>query len=756
MANNKLPSAIQEELTLTVGELMEKVNKELAEKDNKIKLDLAKKREEALAKYTLELKLKNENISLEELKIKQEQFLNVFKAREHKESLRIQEEQNKQAMKDLIAHHKEKSKLADKERKKEQKQLEQELEVAKLRSQFKEDGSEKGGLEKFADNLSADLKENLSMMGDSFKDVGKGMIKGLANLGDKLSGEINAVISSYSKYQSSINTRLQGATETFQSVEKTLTSTLGMTPYFRTENMLEKLNELVGAGIAYNLEQRAFLGTVSEKIATTFDVANASLLRIVKLQQSDSSASRLGMEAYLTRFFNNMFKDTAYLTESFDNVSAALLEATAMMSADMAVEFEYIVQKWLGSLSAVGMSQSTIQGLAEAIGYMGSGNISALSGSNFQNILVMAASKANVDYSRVLTEGLDAYSANKLLEAVVAYMHEIGSGSSKVVKSQFAQTFGLSVSDLQAAGNLRVEDINVLTKSLMSYQGTIEELGYQLDQVGTRTSIAEKIENMMKNIKFGIGQGIAQSPVMAGMWSITDLIQSVTGGINIPKISVLGTGVDLNTTVENLVKLGLVGASTFGKLGDLFTGLSNAGQMSNLISRYGLGALTTTERGTGLPSRDRGMSTSQSAYVGAGGGGDIARSAQIEAQYAVEGDIKAKQGEQKGPHDIFGYLVNLLDPKLSKITHYLGSMAGYSLVANLPSVSEEGAIEERRRILEMGTTVMAATGVETHADKQLNIISSIDENVTKIFNLLAAGITINATSSLGDTIAGIN
>ena len=114
---------------------------------------------------------------------------------------------------------------------------------------------------------------------------------------------------------------------------------------FKTSSMLESLNELVAQGIAFNLEQRAFLDTLGEKIATTFDVANSSLLRIVKLQQADSTASRLGMEAYLTRYFNEMFQDTQYLSSTFDNVTAALLEATSQMQTKQSVEFEYIVQK---------------------------------------------------------------------------------------------------------------------------------------------------------------------------------------------------------------------------------------------------------------------------------------------------------------------------------------------------------------------------------------------------------------------------
>ena len=45
---------------------------------------------------------------------------------------------------------------------------------------------------------------------------------------------------------------------------------------------------MVGKGIAFNVEQRAFLDTISEKIATTFEATDASLLKLVRIQQADS------------------------------------------------------------------------------------------------------------------------------------------------------------------------------------------------------------------------------------------------------------------------------------------------------------------------------------------------------------------------------------------------------------------------------------------------------------------------------------
>nr|DAU00298.1 MAG TPA: hypothetical protein [Bacteriophage sp.] len=41
---------------------------------------------------------------------------------------------------------------------------------------------------------------------------------------------------------------------------------------------------MVDLGINYNLEERAFLATISDKVATTFDAANGTLLRLIRLQ----------------------------------------------------------------------------------------------------------------------------------------------------------------------------------------------------------------------------------------------------------------------------------------------------------------------------------------------------------------------------------------------------------------------------------------------------------------------------------------
>ena len=124
-----------------------------------------------------------------------------------------------------------------------------------------------------------------------------------------------------------------------------ITKNIGMSPFLKQADAVNNLKTLVGKGISFNVEQRAFLDTISEKIATTFEATDASLLKLVRIQQQDSTAARLGMESALTAFLNNMYETTEYMSEIADDIRGQIYEASALMDATEATEFEYQVQK---------------------------------------------------------------------------------------------------------------------------------------------------------------------------------------------------------------------------------------------------------------------------------------------------------------------------------------------------------------------------------------------------------------------------
>lgn len=600
---------------------MDNPNKEL---NNSQISQVSYQKSEAQMQQAIEDRIRKQREKEEKAKIREEED---FRINLRKNGLKLTAQEEKKYIEQFRKLQELRTKQEYKQKLKDALNIEKEVEK-KRREMWEEERKEREEMYRsILKNENASLKEKLTAVGNLYKEWldGGGLNKAL---NDKMnsfisgaSNTMNQIMSTYSKYQSTINTRLQGTDKTFQKLQGRLLNSVGINPYVKTQSLLDNLQALVQTGISFNLEQRAFLQTVKDKVADTFDVANSSLLRIVKLQQADSSASRLGMESYLTSFLNNMFENTEYLTNSFDSVTSALVEATSQMSTESGVQFEYIVQKWLGSLSSVGLSDTTVSNLAQAMGYLATGNVSGLESSGMQNLIVMAASRAGLSYADMLTRGISLNETNNLLEAVVGYLQEIGSSTNQVVKNQYASTFGVSISDLRAASNLRANDITNISNNLLSYGGSIQNLQNQMWQLAGRTSLAEMLNNVKSNAEFSLFSNIASNPALYALWSVTDMLQSYTGGINIPSIFALGTGVDLNTTVENLMKLGIMGIGSLGMIGDIVSGVGNTFGMSSALASLGIGSnIIGTSRGTGLQSLSSGYSTSTSSYIGQSSG----------------------------------------------------------------------------------------------------------------------------------------
>lgn len=576
---------------------------------------------------------------------------------------------------------------------------------------------------------------------DWMKSLGESASKAISHAMNEISNEINHVMDKYGEYTENINTRLQGSLKNFYLMEKGFSLAVGIQPYFRTEDMLDSLEELVAQGINYNVEQRAFLNVLSEKVADTFDAANASLLRIVRLQQSDSTAARLGMESFLTTYLNMMFENTEYLNTAFDGTQEAILAASSQMTNQNAVAFEYQVQKWLGSLYSVGMSDQTVQGIAEALGYLGSGNISALNGSSMQSLLVMAASRAGLSYADLLSSGLNEDTTNALLKSLIQYMQEIGSSSSNVVKSQFAEAFGVSISDLTAALNLNTKTLNAVSSSTMSYAQDIANLNAQTMAIVTRTSVAEMVNNLFANAKFSMASGVASNPILSALWKVTDMIENYTGGINIPGFGTWAVGngfeLDLNASIEGLMKLGIMGIGSLGMIGDVIGGLASSVLPASMLWRMGVGFTPSkTKRGLGLISTSSGMTTSSSALVGNSSGSDFSDStlnaANDDANKTLE-EKQAKQKEEAGDvadiNDLIDYLTQHIETKFDVMLAMSARQAGYGLTTGEPVAFEDKYLTY---IGGKETTVMVSAPTGDEARTTANYLAAIESGVADI------------------------
>lgn len=495
--------------------------------------------------------------------------------------------------------------------------------------------SGKNGFET-AKNVAFEAKENLANIGSVVGEQVGGLIKN--KLKETFTGNakfegINAAIQDVTSHRTRIMARLQGVDNgkeyDYAGLMDTVSKNLAVSPYVTQKAFMQKLDEAVDKGIAYNVEQRAFLSTIKDDIATTFDAFDSNLMRIIKLQQADSTAARLGMEAALTKTLNGVFKDSSYLTdEVYKNVRSTLVETESTMTREMSTEFEYVVQKWMGALYSLGASNELINQVAQGLNYIGTGNVQALANNvPLQTLFAMSASRANnVDYADLLVGGLTTEKTNELLKSMVEYLKEIAEDNrnNNVVKSAYGDIYKMSLADMRAITSLTEGDISSIYSQNMSYKDMGNELSQQFSNISKRLSMSEMIKNVTDNFIYSLGSEITQNAASYVLWQITDIIQNETGGIHLPAISVFGNMVDLSAfTIEGMMKTGLVGLATLGQIGNIFSSLNNKGGLKldewNYADRLERGQIETQTAGSI-------SSTSGSTYVGSSSSSDMKNS----------------------------------------------------------------------------------------------------------------------------------
>lgn len=471
------------------------------------------------------------------------------------------------------------------------------------------------------------LKDNLKELTDNFggvkKAIGVGFIKaldsaasGLSNLADGLKSTIRSIAG----FKTAWDTRLFGSDKDHTYLSNLIKDSIAVSPYMKQENVMQKLNSAIEQGINYNVEQRAFLDVLSDTVATTFDAFDETLKNLVRVQQADSTAYRLGMESSLTEYLNKMFESTEYLTTLSDSVTANLYEATSLLDASKAIGYEYQIQKWLGSMYSVGMSSSSVQSISQALGQLLSGDISGTE-SGAGKLLVMAAANSGVDYAKLLTDGINESDVNILLGSMVDYLQQIASDN-KVVQSQMASIFGLKTSDIEAAQNLTgfLSDIYNMDSDYGAVDA-ISKLTSMVSTMGSRISMGGLLENLTDNFKYTLAEGIAANPALYGILTIGDLLDQTVGGINIPTVSVFGNAVDLETTVADLLKSTAMAGSIMTGLGAIFNGLGQFGTgFGTVLDKFMTNSANTVSIGSGfgITAKENDVSLLRTNYVGNG------------------------------------------------------------------------------------------------------------------------------------------
>lgn len=508
-------------------------------------------------------------------------------------------------------------------------------------AQSREENSENRKLEREAQKQARLAEKNITWK-ETFEDafdpdkIGK-------KLSEKLTAALNQIdqnINSMFQYQAQINARLNGTDSDYTDILKTIRRNIGINPLVSQKAMVENVKKLVDSGVTFDLEQRAFLATISDKIVNTFDAFDSNLLRVIRLQQADSTAARLGMESALNEFLNSNFSDSTYLNDAFKSVSGALIDASAQLSRDQSVAFEYIVQKWLGSLYSLGLSSNTVSTIAQGLNYLGTGNVEALSGNeSLQSLLAMSASRAGLSYSDLLTGGIDANNTNLLLKSMVEYLKEIAENSgNNVTAASYANVFGMNTTDLVAINNLQQSQINSLYKSTLSIEEANGQLQSEMNQIFSRTHVSQILETGLENLMTTASTEIGSNLLTYGTWKVLNIIEDLTGGIAIPAVSVFGNMVDLHTTVTQLAKAGMAGLSLMGSLISGIGSLATGGAMS--MKTWGFDQYTS--RGQSINALKKGVKSGFSASSSMSSTGS-ASSSDIRSTTLAEGAASAEE-----------------------------------------------------------------------------------------------------------------
>jgi hypothetical protein len=566
------------------------------------------------------------------------------------------------------------------------------------------------------DNLLSRM-DSLKAMVDSVDDEDKGKaqmavaIKAISSLVAQLESKIDQIGS----YKGGIDTRLQGSNNKtvlgsyWDQLNRDMMSVGAVTPFFKQEDFANNIKSLVERGISFDLKQRAFLMTIQEKIANTFDVADGTLLRLIRIQQQDSTAGRLGMESTLNAFLNEMYETSEYLTDVAKSVRSSLEEMESLMAGAEAAEVEYQVQKWMGSLYSVGMSQEAVNNIASALGQIAAGQVDALtSGNGAGNLMVMAANEAGLTISDILIKGLNAKETNKLLQATVNYLAELAESSkdNRVVQQQLANVFGIKASDLRAATNLASKgSTESIFGSYLTYDNMLKRLNSMAGTMYQRTSIGEMMTNVWENGQYTLAGSMANNPISYLTYKIASLLDSAAGGIAIPGISVMGNMVDLETTVADLMRVAAIGTGILGSLGSIISGLGSSFSGQAMLTKMGIeqgSGLKVTPRGNGDGISASAMSgggvqtTSGSGYVGNASGSDIKNTTLQEAEDTKKQHmIEAKAEEEANQIDFINTNVLKIYELLDEVANGKRSLnvkvTGYGLTNLGSNTSLSGA-----------------------------------------------------------------
>lgn len=434
--------------------------------------------------------------------------------------------------------------------------------------------------------------EVTAKLSDTFDYAKEKLIAGATQAVHTISNSVDSKIDSYVKSIEELSVHLVGTQKTYTDINNTLNSALSANYLVKQEEVYNNLSNLVKSGIVQNVEQKAFLQTLSDDMSLNTKATTDYLNRLFRLQQSDTLANRLSLEYTLMEFLNNTYQNSQYIKDAMGSVTSALIQSESLMSANEALSYESTIQSILGSYYSAGVSQNTVTGLAAAINSLSSGDISNI-GSGLSNLLLMGAARRGEDYGALLTNNLTGTGVQSILSGMSNYLGEMVAlnGSNNVVMSQLAKTFGIDISDLIALANVNTTASAEIDTTPGAFLG----------DAGSFVPFAEKFGNVMDNLLFSTAINIGATD---GGYMTYKTLQLLANNIA-PILSDAGNSLDLKsvslagTALRYAPLLSLI-PSTLEMLPNMVTNLtSDAAAVYNLLgspNRFG-GTVVTSGQG---------------------------------------------------------------------------------------------------------------------------------------------------------------
>jgi hypothetical protein len=213
---------------------------------------------------------------------------------------------------------------------------------------------------------------------------------------------------------------------------------------------------------------------------------------------------------------------------------------------------------------------------------------------------------------------------------------------------------------------------------------------------------------------------MASNPVSYMIYKVAKVLDDAAGGIDLPFLNVMGFGVDLNTTVSDLMRIAAVGTGLLGSLGPMISGLASSFNGQSMLRKLGIDSgsgLQITPRGDGGGVGGGGgggsSSTSNSGYVGNSSGSDVKESTIQESEDSKKQQmIEAKEEEEENQVDVLNETVikiyELLDDVASGKSTFTVKVEGYGLTKT--STKHNGALAGLDGIANAGDSGNGAAG----------------------------------------------